>query len=184
MILPKSIALSFLKHPGDRILTPVLFLHGLFGNKNNWKSIARQVTEATKRSTYCLDLRNHGDSGHTEPKEASVLASASDIKTFLENQELKSCILTGHSFGGRVAMQFCSLFPESVERAVILDVSPVSLPSSMSTLVSYIQCMERIIHSIPASLPLAQIRKQADTILSDTIEVVILFFDQFNRKLV
>lgn len=109
--LPKGILLSFLKQKGrERSGSPVLFLHGLFGNKNNWRSIARNVSVATGRNSYCLDLRNHGDSLHTHPKESGVLASASDVKYLLDREGLSSCILAGHSLGGRIAMQFAALF--------------------------------------------------------------------------
>jgi pimeloyl-ACP methyl ester carboxylesterase len=48
---------------------PVVVLHGLLGNKLNWRSLFRtgalaEVSE--RRDILALDARNHGDSPHTD----------------------------------------------------------------------------------------------------------------------
>lgn len=108
----KTIPLSSLcvKGEKDAVLSPVVFMHGLFGNKNNWKSVCRQVSQSTGRTCFSLDLRNHGDSGHTDPKESDTMMMAADVKSWMEREGIPSCILTGHSMGGRVALQFGHLF--------------------------------------------------------------------------
>jgi hypothetical protein len=43
---------------------PVVFLHGLLGNKKNFSSLARSLSQQlqTKRRIFGLDMRNHGES--------------------------------------------------------------------------------------------------------------------------
>lgn len=88
---------------------PVLFLHGLFGSKNNWRSVARQVSATTGRNCFCVDLRNHGDSPHSDAASSVTLAMAQDVKHFLQKENINRSVIVGHSLGGRVALQFAHL---------------------------------------------------------------------------
>ena len=172
--IPDSIPLSFIKQEGrEKSPTSIIFLHGLFGNKNNWRSIARRITNVSGRNSYCLDLRNHGDSPHTDPIESGVLACAADLKSFLDREEMSRAVIAGHSMGGRVAMQFAALYPEFVKQLFVFDVSPVSMPSfSVNSLAKYIECMERITNEVPAvKTTLSNARIQANNILSTCVEV-------------
>ena len=115
----KEVTLSFYQTTTNdtfqSTLTPVVFLHGLFGSKNNFKSIASHVTRSTGHPCYAVDLRNHGDSPHMSFESQPTLDMAKDVAYFLSNQ-LKlnlnnpSCYLVGHSLGGRVALQFVHLY--------------------------------------------------------------------------
>ena len=89
---------------------PILFLHGLFGNKKNWRSIARQVNARSGRTTFALDLRNHGDSPHSDPQTSGIGIMAADVRHFLADKDLSGCLLVGHSLGGRVALKFAFLY--------------------------------------------------------------------------
>ena len=108
--IPPPVQLSFnvIKVSSDR--RPLVILHGLFGNKTNWKSLSKTISDLTKRSVYAVDLRNHGDSPHTSPEETTMAANAADIKMLLSNEGIESCSLLGHSMGARVTNQFCFLF--------------------------------------------------------------------------
>lgn len=41
-------------------ISPVVILHGLFGQKSNWKSVANNLHRRLKTVILTLDLRNHG----------------------------------------------------------------------------------------------------------------------------
>ncbi|POW09289.1 hypothetical protein PSHT_09207 [Puccinia striiformis] len=84
-------------------LSPIIILHGLFGSKQNWRSLAKRLCQATQRIVYTLDLRNHGESQAT-PGCTSYLDYSSDVKHFITMNGLKNVILIGHSMGGKVAM--------------------------------------------------------------------------------
>lgn len=42
---------------------PIYLLHGLFGMARNFETIAKRLSEATKRIVVCLDMPNHGATG-------------------------------------------------------------------------------------------------------------------------
>jgi esterase len=99
---------------------PLLILHGLFGQSDNWTTIARKLGE-----TYCvytIDLRNHGQSGHDDQIDYQVMAE--DVRETCEAIGLKKVHLLGHSMGGKVAMTFGMNYPALLFSLLIADIGP------------------------------------------------------------
>ena len=71
---------------------------------------------------YAVDLRNHGQSPHSD--EMTFFSMAEDVVEFCRHHDIASSILIGHSMGGRVAMTVALTRPEIVDRLVIVDASP------------------------------------------------------------
>lgn len=92
-----GLALAFSKYTNQLVdpnQSPLLIYHGLFGSKNNWKSLSQQLCKQTKRTVYAFDLRNHGDSPHSD--QTDLPSMASDIQYFIENNQLDKVCLMGH----------------------------------------------------------------------------------------
>lgn len=106
---------------------PWVFLHGLMGFLNNWRSIIRGL-ESTER---CLayDQRGHGRS-IKPPSGYAPEDYANDLKAILDELQWDKVVLVGHSMGGRNALNFCVRFPERVERFVLEDIGPESSPDN------------------------------------------------------
>ena len=105
---------------------PVLVLHGLFGSLSNWGWHCKQL--AQQYAVYGVDLRNHGDSPHSDQLDYQVMAD--DVRELIVRLGFKSCCIVGHSMGGKVAMQLALGFPDLVEKLVIVDIAPVSYPEN------------------------------------------------------
>lgn len=101
---------------------PLIILHGLFGCKENWRSLARLL--AHQFQVFTLDQRNHGQSPHSD--EFSYQAMADDLLAFLNSQALNRVHLLGHSMGGKTAMQFAACYPRRLNRLIIEDISPTA----------------------------------------------------------
>ncbi len=102
--------------------TPIVILHGLYGMSDNWISIGREL--AQNYEVYLLDLRNHGDSPHADT--ISYPEMARDIFVFFNHLSLEKAIILGHSMGGKTAAFFAALYPEFVEKLIIVDILPFS----------------------------------------------------------
>lgn len=95
-----SVPLSYIKI-GDVCDTsepPLLIFHGLFGNKNNWKSIGNQISNRTRNLVYSFDLRNHGESPHVDGDCSDLQAMANDIFLFMDNENIPKANILGHRF--------------------------------------------------------------------------------------
>ncbi|MCF8307519.1 MAG: alpha/beta fold hydrolase [Bacteroidales bacterium] len=107
----------FYRHFGEG--QPVIILHGIFGVSDNWVTIARKIAE--QFSVYLLDLRNHGQSPHSDT--FNYVAMMDDLSEFIADHQLKNPIIIGHSMGGKVAMYFALEYPESVNSLMVVDIS-------------------------------------------------------------
>ncbi len=99
---------------------PMILLHGLFGSGDNLRGIAKRLSPFFK--IYSPDLRNHGNSLKAEYFNYSVMAE--DVKQFMRHHNLKKTVMVGHSMGGKVAMRLSSLYPDCIEKLVVLDIAP------------------------------------------------------------
>ena len=100
-----------------------VFLHGLMGFLNNWRTVISNLEQTECCLT--LDQRGHGrsikpDTGYA-PEDY-----ANDLKIILDQLKWDKVVLVGHSMGGKNALNFASRFPERVFKLVIEDISPAS----------------------------------------------------------
>jgi pimeloyl-ACP methyl ester carboxylesterase len=73
----------------------LVILHGLFGSKQNWRSLSRAFAQKLGIPVYALDLRNHGQSPHVETMKNTAMAA--DVARFLRDHALDKVTLMGHS---------------------------------------------------------------------------------------
>lgn len=139
---------------------PLLVLHGLFGSQSNWGWHNKQLAET--HSVYGLDLRNHGDSHHSERLDYPVMAA--DLALFIEQHQLTGCAILGHSMGGKVAMQLALNSPELVSRLLVVDIAPVAYGEKADGHLRVIAGMRSL------DLPNLASRREAESMLAEHIE--------------
>ncbi|MBI2993280.1 MAG: alpha/beta fold hydrolase [Gammaproteobacteria bacterium] len=136
---------------------PLLILHGLFGSKRNWLSIAKPLSEFVQ--VIAVDLRNHGNSGHATTMSYPEMAE--DVIQLANQLHLEQFTLAGHSMGGKVAMTAALHHPDRIRRMMVLDIAPVPYDSGFARYLDVMQTM-----------PLDRIasRKEAEQHLATVIE--------------
>ena len=106
-----AVQLAYEHFPSSSGLPALVMVHGLLfvpklvldvstycipsGSKQNWRSIAKNLSKTMQRDVYTLDLRNHGESPHL--KSVTYTDMAQDIAAFVQQHQLKDIILLGHS---------------------------------------------------------------------------------------
>jgi len=135
---------------------PLVILHGLFGSRRNWASLARQLGETHR--VFTLDLRNHGDSPWSETM--SYREMAEDVGTFLGSHGLDGATLMGHSMGGKTAMLLALEEGDLVSRLIVVDIAPVAYAH---THLPYIKAKQAV------DLDAAARRSEVDQVLQEAI---------------
>ncbi|MDP3555744.1 MAG: alpha/beta fold hydrolase [Bacteroidota bacterium] len=100
---------------------PLIILHGLFGQSDNWNTIAKKFSE-NGFHVFTLDLRNHGLSPHSDIWNYEVMAD--DLKEFIDYHNLENPTLLGHSMGGKTVMFFELKYSGIASKIIIADISP------------------------------------------------------------
>ncbi|KAJ5143726.1 uncharacterized protein N7515_002513 [Penicillium bovifimosum] len=126
---------------GQAVRLPILFLHGLFGSKQNNRSISKALARDLKCQIFALDLRNHGQSFHAPEHNYNVMAE--DVQEFIKQQKLDKCVLIGHSMGAKAAMAVALRSPETVSALIPVDNAPVNAALA-SDFPKYVRGMQKI----------------------------------------
>lgn len=147
--------LSYKKYGEGR---PFIILHGLFGSSDNWHTHGKKLAEYFE--VYIIDQRNHGDSGWSDDFNYDIMAE--DLHEFVTTHNLKEFILMGHSMGGKTAMRFAQMYPEEIDKLIVVDMGIKEYPITH----------DRIIEGLKAiDLKATKTRKEADQKLSEYIKV-------------
>lgn len=95
----------------------VLFIHGILGSQRQWAHLVDKMDDAHR--VVVPDLFGHGASAKPLG-DYSLSAHAAAMRDLLDHLGIERVTLVGHSLGGGIAMQFFYLFPERVERLVLV----------------------------------------------------------------
>lgn len=93
---------------------------------DNWNSLAKKWAEACSMRFHLIDLRNHGQSPN-DPVH-SYEAMAADVLEYLDDHQIASAAVLGHSMGGKVAMRLAVDQPSRVHRLIVVDIAPKGYP--------------------------------------------------------
>jgi len=116
---------------------PLVVLHGLFGSKRNWATVAHRL--AVGRRVITVDLRNHGDSPWDDSHDYPAMAA--DVARVIERYAGSHADVLGHSMGGKVAMVLALAHPEFVDRLIVVDIAPTR---STATPIEFVRAMRAL----------------------------------------
>ena len=110
---------------GDRIAVrdegegeALLLIHGMAGSSQTWRAILPLL--AKKYRVIAPDLLGHGQS--SKPRtDYSLGAFAVGLRDLLDELEVESATVVGHSLGGGIAMQFVYQHPDYCRRLVLIS---------------------------------------------------------------
>jgi pimeloyl-ACP methyl ester carboxylesterase len=96
----------------------VVLIHGMAGSSVTWRQVAPALAE--HYTVVCPDLAGHGRSA--KPRgDYSLGAHACGVRDLLVTLGYERATVVGQSLGGGIAMQFAYLFPQRVERLVLVS---------------------------------------------------------------
>ena len=136
---------------------PLIILHGLFGQSDNWNTLAKQFAD-NGFEVYIVDQRNHGLSPHSD--EWNYQFMSEDIFELINENNLRDIILLGHSMGGKTAMQFAVNHQELLDKLIVVDMAPKYYPPHHQQVLEALQAVD---------FNLIKTRKEVEAVLSKYI---------------
>ncbi|TGN21146.1 alpha/beta fold hydrolase [Leptospira idonii] len=119
-----KLAYKFYEKQSEAAKHDFIILHGLFGSSKNWVTVSKVLSEFG--NVYSLDLRNHGDSPHSE--DHSIKLMSDDLGEFIADHKIVNPVVLGHSMGGLVTMHYDLHHPGNLRAILIQDVAPRHYP--------------------------------------------------------
>ncbi len=103
--------------------TPLLFVHGFTGMKENWLPLMAHMERS--RLQYAPDLPGWGESERRRDLDYGYAAQAERLAHFIDQVIQGPVDLVGHSMGGGIAAVLAARHPDKVRRLVLMDASGV-----------------------------------------------------------
>lgn len=93
----------------------IVFLHGWGGGFASFTYFAKKLSQ----NYYCIvcDMNSSFENGAV----LGVDDFAEELNNKLEELKVSSVCLIGHSFGGRISAKFANLYPQKVEKIILVD---------------------------------------------------------------
>lgn len=113
----------FFEYEGGDYHTPIVFLHGWGANAHSWFPVLDEFRSQKVRHIL-IDLPGFGKS--TTPEEVyGVDDYAGIVEEVVEQLDISSFVLVGHSFGGQVATKYAHEYSERVEKLVLVNAASI-----------------------------------------------------------
>ena len=115
---------ELLEPPGGPARRWFTMLHGFLGAGRNWRTVARRVVEAMEDwGGLLVDLRLHGRSTGFPPPH-TIQAAADDLEALAAHIGHRPSAVLGHSFGGKVALQYLRQATVPPDQVWVFDSTP------------------------------------------------------------
>jgi pimeloyl-ACP methyl ester carboxylesterase len=108
---------------GEGGATPIVFVHGLAGNWQNWLEQLPRFSQ--ERRVVALDLPGHGHS-EMPADEISISGFGRCVDALCDQLGLERVAVVGNSMGGFVSAEVAIQFPERVERLVLVTAAGIT----------------------------------------------------------
>lgn len=104
---------------------PLVLFHGLTGSGSRWHDNGIVAGLSDVHQLILVDARGHGasDKPHATDEYGGAIHAA-DVLAVLDDLDLDSAHVWGHSLGGNVALSLAQLAPRRVRRLIITGYSP------------------------------------------------------------
>jgi esterase len=144
---------SFVTAPGAVPAQWMLVLHGIYGSGGNWRTFAGKLVERQPAwGLVLVDLRMHGRSQDAPPPH-TVAAAAADLVALAESlaaQGKPVRAISGHSFGGKVALAYrAGPAGQALRHTWVLDASPSAWPAALDDTGNTVVQVLRMLAALP-----------------------------------
>ncbi len=162
----------------------LIVLHGWASKPKNWDKF-KQVFDKNNLNIYIPQLPGF-------KKELKRPWTLDDyclwLNNYIEHQKIDNVILLGHSFGGRIAVSFCSLYPDKVKKLILVNSAGIVENSLKKVIFQYLAKIGGYLFSLPLLVSLKKSARwllyklarekdyyQASEVMKKTMQLIINF---------
>ena len=119
-----SFGATYVIESGAESLPPLFLFHGSTSNSASWFADFQEMT----RYFHVIAVDLIGDAGHSAETRLDMKsdAYAKWVKELFEQTGIEKAFIMGNSLGGWMCLKFASVFPEKVEKMVLLAASGIA----------------------------------------------------------
>lgn len=100
--------------------TPIVFVHGSWGDHNGWLTIAAQLATEVSNPIILYDRRGHGASS-PDTHQGSITEDMDDAITLMKVLGFEKANFVGHSYGANIVVKLVSEHPECVANILVYE---------------------------------------------------------------
>ncbi|MBQ74620.1 MAG: hypothetical protein CMQ20_06285 [Gammaproteobacteria bacterium] len=112
----------------------MVILHGMRDHGLSMQTIALAFPEY---HVITVDLRGHGDSDN--PGSYTMTQFVADLRALMDHFRLVRPILIGHSLGGHIVTKYAAIYPEEVDRLIVIDGMGPPQPEETNAMTDHLQ---------------------------------------------
>jgi len=101
----------------------MVLLHGFLESSRMWIPLIPELSKTVR--IVIIDLPGMGESGVISENHSMELM-AEVVAMGLDHLQVRTAIMVGHSMGGYVTLAYAEMFPERVEKIVLLNSTPIA----------------------------------------------------------
>ena len=100
---------------------PLVLIHGTSSSLNTWDSLISYLP--SNKRIIRLDMPAFGLTGPSPENKYSYRFYSEFLNAFLNELNIKQCIIAGNSLGGGIAWHFALDYPQKVSKLILIDAS-------------------------------------------------------------
>ncbi len=119
---------------GNPEVQSIVILHGMRDHALSMHTVALAFPEC---HVITIDLRGHGDSDNAG--SYTMTQFVADLRALIDYFGLARPVLIGHSLGGHIVTKYAAIYPDEVDRLVVIDGMGPPKPEEANTMTDHLQ---------------------------------------------
>ncbi|MDT0595090.1 alpha/beta fold hydrolase [Glaciecola petra] len=152
---------------------PLLLLHGTSASLHTWNGWVDEIKKQSPqpRRIVRFDMQAFGLTGPHPNNDYSIQSYANTVRAVMDALNIEKAIIAGNSLGGYVAWATAVIFPERVDRLILIDASGLPFKAKSIPLAFKIASSPVMSAILGNTLPRFVIRQSIENVYSDNSKI-------------
>ena len=144
---------------------PLVLIHGTSSSLNTWDSLISYLP--VNKRIIRLDMPAFGLTGPSPENKYTYRFYSDFLNAFLNELEVKQCIIAGNSLGGGIAWHFALDYPQKISKLILIDASGYPKINEKGSLGFKIAAIPVLNNLLLFVTPKSLVKKSLETVFVD-----------------